>query len=1164
MPSPDEHRAYQAFRFIFFALAAKIRSNGSLNYAQTAQQLSNNQDEFRHLISAMFRRADDEVEENLGQAVATTGELVTYLLYLKGKLEAEYQEEDEPYTRLLTEEDVLEVLGRLYELTPDEREALGLPEAGDGIVLLGRSLLLLQTHRGQENYELLLDIYKRAIGLTPQKNEQPLRGLAQVDDLIAETVQESLSYLPSSDSSDNGNDPLSLRNSKIISDLTLKAQREVRRLLARSGNQLSPLTRNTVAVDAYVNQYFQRSFIKSLARAIVDNERLTSQFPVYLKYVSLKPIGPIPFADKTFENLKDERPYPPVMQVSLRTIERQWLESNNLLPVPGDYELMSQESNQVMADFYIKLPKNYQAKVPRVFQRIASEAGKAPQRIDFTLSSTGIGGALSHVIKVINRALLADIPCLSEYFAIAHDITSTQTIIRENVASPVWAHSLVQLCREETVGKAIQRPLTPDFKPYSGFMCGEPMGHANYCGFDFLSAQAQAGLQARLQAIRNAGVLPGIYLEQLCHQVELQLSLQDAWSHLRGYPFSCMAMIGRIREEILSTLPVPNSQANETEDTDSNDASDASANRPDADRSDVIPETDRINRHPPRPLTRTDRYIYFDAYLSIAEALLDEGAYRNAYHYLIALQVLDKFTEQEGAADSSGSGDRPYEIFSGSLLVRYLLCWANYYYLFDNQVERETSDYRSPSRSVDFSSRSMLIQAAWYRLEEARQHIERRLRKYVVINEVSQGTFHPHYYLMARIEILRAKLLLFFPTFVPYRQQYLPTDQSNSYGRTRASVHWGRLYLTEKARLYAAADGNGELYACCAAMQCWMYLMAAYVPDKELVLSVSQSTNPSSQKPFSLGNLMEWAKRMRDHALLSYADIGQQCYYQIKEKSGLPDEADEFGLYSIRKIKPIYETRELDDDHPLQANPEFLVLDMSLLAIDAEKLPKITPNLPIRKIYLFGGNACYLMFARGLYLLCSDEVEEFEDAPLARQPEEWEVKLAKAMRLLNMAWAIAEEGGELQINASDSAQHYDIHRHTNFPDDGNVYTSPDINAMRDLYPRRITEIADWGKVFSAACMVLRIYTSNTENQRSLAADVDKVLNGLHSAYRLNEPLQQLLEDQPRYNGHLAESFRQAQDILRRHRDQALDNPSTSSLKTKRNQLLGELFQSLFE
>ena len=96
-------------------------------------------------------------------------------------------------------------------------------------------------------------------------------------------------------------------------------------------------------------------------------------------------------------------------------------------------------------------------------------------------------------------------------------------------------------------------------------------------------------MQARLQAIRSTGIHPQEYIKQLCQKVERQITLKQAWQTVKNYPFSSMAMIGKVRQAILA---------------------------------DTFKQRD---------LCEGDPDIYFDAFLSITEVLLDEGAYRASY-----------------------------------------------------------------------------------------------------------------------------------------------------------------------------------------------------------------------------------------------------------------------------------------------------------------------------------------------------------------------------------------------------------------------------------------------------------------------------------------------------------------------------------------------------
>jgi hypothetical protein len=1110
----DRQRIYRLYYYLCACLGMKQKTDGAPNYKAISAQLSNNQD-FRKVVSSLFQDWGIR-KENAAQTAkirgVTTGSIVEILVKLSRSLKDDYQRYQEPYNRILTQEDILTVLYRLIDLTPEERQDLGLP-VGDGLTLLQQALLTLQTVGSLENYEMIFRIYKAAVGLEFSDAQPVLQDLDQVDALIQQTVRTALDYLPDRRPQSRNNATYFPGKENTILELTQKAQREIRRLLSRSGNQQSRAMGSKV-VDSYIQYYLQPAFVAKLAQTVVVNERLTAQFPIYLKRITIEPSGPLPFADKEWGSLQSDGAYPSLLHPALRRLDQNLAANSiNELPGPGDYELASQEAMRVVVDFYVKVPADYQSVVERVFHRLSSRDGR---QIDFSLDSTGIGGVLSNVVKVINVALLRDISCLKDYFSIAHDVTSTQEIIRDNVPSPVWAHSLVKLCHKETVGQTIQACDQNGLRSYEEFAFANPIGHGDYCGFDFLSSQAQAALQARLQAIRNTGVIPSNYLQHLCQRTELLVALKDAWSSLRGYPFSSMAMVGMIDREIL-----------------------------------------RRNVGD-RPLTKDDPYIYFDACLSITEALLDEGIYRRSRHYLERLEILEELAQQGiSVVDHSPNGaDASFEVFSGALIVRYLLCRASYCYLYDTRDHDQR--YLPPGCAPDIN-REGLIRRAWTALDQAQQHANIRLQKYVIINEVSQGTFDPHYILLARIAYLRAKLLIFFPRFVQRDESSLPTERFIGQQRTEASLHWGRLYLTEKARLYAAANGDSEIYACYASMQCWIYLMAAYANPENLVLPPLTGVVPSS---LDRHQCLVWAKQLRDHALVSYADAGRKYYYQIKEKSGLPNETDEFGLYRIQKIPAIYEARGQAYDQLSRADSgNFLVFDMALLAVNPDDLPKLSPDHPTQTIYLFGTNASYLFFARGMYALCSDVPDEFDEFDGCETPIHWDMKLNHAMRLLNMAWAIAEEGCDLRRNADSDDMSFDITRRLGGDAHPDEYTSQDIDSVRDLYPRRVTEIADLGKVFAAVCMALRLHTTTPTQQQQLLSDIEQILNTLHSAHHLDASLRALLARQWRYNGHLETYLSRAKTIISDYATQAQTQPQLSSrdLAARRSDLLKQLF-----
>jgi hypothetical protein len=150
----------------------------------------------------------------------------------------------------------------------------------------------------------------------------------------------------------------------------------------------------------------------------------------------------------------------------------------------------------------------------------------------------------------------------------------------------VWAHSLVKLCLKETVAYTLQANPATKLGSYEEFSFADPIGHGDYCGFDFLISQAQSAFHARLQAIRNTGILPDTYIQHLCNRTEYFSALEDAHNRRSGYPFSSLAMVSLIEEKIMAS------------------------------------------KSSSEPLEKTDSYIYFDACLSIIETLLSEGLYR--------------------------------------------------------------------------------------------------------------------------------------------------------------------------------------------------------------------------------------------------------------------------------------------------------------------------------------------------------------------------------------------------------------------------------------------------------------------------------------------------------------------------------------------------------
>lgn len=1068
-----------------------------------------------------------------GERSLTTGELVDLLYRLQ-----EYYQSQQQYQRrtsdrtsqschtssyVLTPEEMLVLLQKLVQLTPAECQQLSLP-AGMEEVMLQQALLNLSLYQDQRDYETIISLYRSSIGLAfVQETSSPFGGLDDVHRYIETLVEQDPPYLPAG-----------LSRSK-LDELASKAKREIDRILLKCGvGQFQFQFPNVYrqGQSAYIQQYLPRGFVRRLTQAVIENELLTQDFPIFIKTITIQQIGPFP------------------LRVATQPDDPGLLLGNLLRFDDTDVEIASQYANRVTVHFYMRLPADYQSDFPAIFEQLKSQDDTG-LRIDFSLSSTGIGGTLSHVIKVINLLLLTDNQSLrSQYFPIAHDVLINQEIIRSNMPSPVWSHSLVQLCKVKTLAAAMDQSKTVGkLQLYEQFSFGDQVGRGDYCGFDLILCSANAALQARLRAIRYTEIAPANYGQELCRRIERLYLLQEAISYVESYPFSSFALSSRLRTTLLRSLQN-------------------------------------------RALTTADPYSLFDACLTIAQIDLNEGAYRRAYSYLDQVAVL------KGLSDSGinwlrrfGNENQAtlaeFEIFSGALITRFELCRAHYFYLVDRRAERGRRDFLPSYISLDVDERTFnqrLVDEAWQALNRAEEHLNIRLAKYFIINEVSQGLFHPHNQLLAEIYFLRAKLLIFAARQVrveePSSPHYIPTDSSvaGTFRETETAIHSGRLYLMEKARLYAASNGNEEQYACYTACQAWLYLMAAFSSVPEI--NVQVGTQPLR---LNRDRGLNWARRLRDHALISYAETGQRCYYQIKENSGLSDDLNPpFGNYRISAIPPISEM--LAEHSPGQDQDSgVLYLDMSLLSVRREWCGANDADKSSGRIYLFGAHACYLLLARGLFHLCSNQLTEGDNEfePLVEQtddPQLWDRKLHIASRLLNLAWAIADDGAQVHQSGEDGQ--YDIRRNFMSRDFANSDvggaepnpTDPDVASVRDLYPHRVTEIADLGRVFAAACLTLRFYTAPVEQQQQLDERISWILGDLQSLRHCSRSItRQTLRQQERYNGHMTVYLERCRDILIAECQHAKELHSGEEVRShlsidqiidRRDQLVHQLFSAL--
>ncbi len=1063
----DHQRTESLYEYLVLCFANSLNRDGDLNRRALG----------RRLLGLTTNGSDGNRSAEKGRLLAeklckhkpiTTGDLVGFIAGLQAS-------GNPAQGQLLTPEEILIALQKLVRLTPEERNELGL-SSGEEEVLLQQVLLNIWLDQKSKDYRKILDLYKTSIGLDALQNvpshEQDLE--AHISQVITQTTQQHLAYLPEG-----------VYKRRLLEELPPKTNREIKRILLKAG--AGQVRFEPIRGENYIRTYLPDSFIKRLAKAVIDNELLTQSFPIYIKTITIQECKPLPLTVSDGLSKKPGLFYEPLLEANLRVKhDDHQLQSK---------EVASQYAHKVTVHFYIRIPASYSPPtgVKDVFAELQQD-DSVGQRIDFSMSSTGIGGTLSHIIKIINNTLLSDIPILSEYFPIAHDVVIHNEYIRNNVSSPVWAHTLAQLCKTKTLAKAMSESgAASQLLPYEQFAFSDCIGRGDYCGFDVLLCPANAALQARLRAIRYTGVVPEAYLHDLTDRILEQRCLQKAERYVTAYPFSSFAQESYLRETLLRDL------------------------------------TDR-------PFTQTEPYIHIKTCLTIAETYLDEGLYRRSKQYLEAIGSVLKTLSEVGLDwyerfGSNNQSAAEFKIFSGMLLVHFELCRALYFYLVDREAELGSREYLPeyiPQDTNLGTFHQRLLQESWGALNRAEKHLMIRLAKYFLIHEVSQGTFHPHYQLLAKIYFLRARILTFFPevTYEPNTSPHrLPTDLNFSGSRTDSEIHAGRLYLLEKARLYAASDGDTERYSCYTAYQSWIYWITHFV-------------HPHRRQDVLPKDCQLWARQLRDHALLSYAEIGRQCYYQIKEKSGVEEPLlHDLKNYEIGPIPAIIETRSVLTEEQ-QEDGTVLYLDMRFLAVRKSNLHVKESRETDESIYLFGPKASYLLFTRGMYQLCSMEKEEFSDGNDVKTVSDWDEKLKIAYRLFSYAWAMADAGGVLEIVEDNLALTQTGHsspklriRRDFTRSQRNGYNR-DVASVRDLYPNQISEMSDLGQVFAAVCLSLRLYTAPISEREMLNRDIDWLLQNLQDRdYCARQVVASQLHEQPRYNGHLAKQLDRCKAIL---------------------------------
>ncbi len=1000
-------------------------------------------------------------------------------------------QESKRASAVVTRAEKLKALQLFAQLSPEERSQLDLkmhpekalldkiieratdqadPYTADDVIRLYRFFLQQLSER---SYKSFADTFA---GVKDSSRSAALKGL--ITSTVARCTEQYSQGLKPTDKNE--------RDKVFVQ----KVRREIERIELQSGTEQAETflsgDRKSVSGDF---KHLTTEFIQRLTHSVIENELLTDEFPIHIKHFEIERVKPLPLYIK-----KDNDPQ--------GLLNPSFLRDNIPRSVEG---LAHQVAYRVRVHFYIKPPDDYKVR----FKELTAFTKTAGQdRIEFSEEVVGVGCATSHIIAVINRVLLWDIPLLKDYIPIADGIYCNDEVMGGTPNSPVWSHCVAKLYKRQDVRDAIEFD-----QSCTDVVTTAEVASADFCGFDLLETMSKAALFARLKLIKQTlANQPNIsarqYVQELCTRVEEMTALKRAQDLLSAYPFSLRAMEGQLEATIFNgkyrqRLPEPAVEF--------------------------------------KQISSNWSVVALEAQLSIAEANLKEGLLHIAKKYLDAIP------------DAYYQGEQVNDL----LMAQYSLCLFRYYYL---------SDLTDPA--CPFPDRHIAVRKAEEELEKAERYLKQRLQHYEKLDELTQSNLNPQFYFLSRIYAHRAKLYVFFPNYMPKLGQ--------------RDMLLEPIKLLEKARIYAARDGEPSLYAQWSAYQSWCYIMLAYLGKEE------------AHRKFSYQVCLDWAERLIKHAEACYSPKGKHCYQQIKDGGGritpyvshpqtsaesaetLSEQEDVFRdvpsakhyekygstmVQVIPLVQELFQNEGQKNNQRYQSDSHVVKLELALL--------KDPGHDEGSAIYLFGMQSSMLLFAKGMLALCKTYGT---DKALIDAVDQ------QAMRMFQYCCAIASDGTQ-RVDESNWPKGTEPNSTVLDRALPKTAASDDPHAtdrlLQCFYPHRLTHFADLGKIFIIVCRLILLATAEPiqsfySSQKSWQKISPSPSGEIKTIRRLvielckNDSFPFNFEKtcgQKRYNGHLAEHYTQ----LERYVEAFIDDLQQKQLKKTsglylRDQLVTDVFK----
>jgi hypothetical protein len=439
-----------------------------------------------------------------------------------------------------------------------------------------------------------------------------------------------------------------------------------------------------------------------------------------------------------------------------------------------------------------------------------------------------------------------------------------------------------------------------------------------------------------------------------------------------------------------------------------------------------------------------------------------------------------------------------HEFFIDSLIIaKYYLSMFRYEYLID--------------RNADSTNAKKM-------LKKSKEYLDRYINKCHAIDELPQVNFNSFFYILSRACAHEAKIHIFMNR---------RTDKETRKQELRHAT-----CSFEKSRIYAAREGNASLYSMWSAYQSWCYIMSAYIDGID-----------KKQKTEYLG----WANKLLDHALVCYSENGHKCYEAIKANAGKTkpelygindNEDDNVHIEPIPFIKEVDTVDDMGYDDGKENKQKVLALDMSVFTW---KYPENFGQGYRENTYLFGMPSAVFLFVMGLKELCQDKVSK--------------EKIKTAEQYFNYSWSIAEDGLEKKAPSTDDNQKKTKCFKRRFKDDN--FNGIKEFSIGGLYPHRMTQFADFGKMFAIVCEIIIAKSNNIIDEKKLEYLKSKI-KYLDDSMNGNNFRHHNVLTQEKYNIHLKEIYDQFRAYV--DLDFKTINVNVQNINVVRDKIVSDIFQ----